>query len=246
MRGSCLCGAVEFQAEPPLRPVIACHCTQCRKTSGHYWAATSVPQDRFQWIRSDGLRWFQSSPHAQRGFCGTCGASLFWKPDGEERISIAAGSLDGETGLSIEIHWHLEDSGDYYSRPSQAKTLHASCLCGANRFDIAGPMGEVWACHCTQCRKLSGHFSASFDAAEGDLRWSVKDLAEYRTPGGAQRGFCAACGSSLYFRAADGGFAVEAGAVDNPTGGHLAHHIFTADKGDYYTLCDGLPQSTGV
>ena len=246
MHGSCLCGAVEFQADPPLRPVIACHCTQCRKTSGHYWAATSVPLARFHLIRSHGLRWFQSSAQARRGFCGTCGASLFWQPEAEDRISVAAGALDGETGLSIESHWHLPDAGDYYTSPRQASTLQASCLCGANRFSLPGPMGEVWACHCTQCRKLSGHFSASFDVPEGDLRWSAKQLAEYSTPGGGRRGFCTACGSSLYFRAGDGEFSVEAGAVDSPTGGHLARHIFTDNKGDYYDLTDGLPQSAGA
>ena len=70
-------------------------------------------------------------------------------------------------------------------------------------------------------------------------------LAEYVTPGGGQRGFCSGCGSSLYFRAADGAFSVEAGVVDAPTGGWLARHIFVADKGDYYTLADGLPQHAG-
>ena len=40
--GSCLCGAVKFTVEGELKPPDACHCTQCRKTSGHYWAATNV------------------------------------------------------------------------------------------------------------------------------------------------------------------------------------------------------------
>lgn len=115
MRGSCLCGSVAFEVEEPLRAVIACHCSQCRKTSGHFWAATAVPLDRFRLLQDDGLRWFQSSATARRGFCGNCGASLFWKPEGEDRISIAAGSLDGPTGLSIASHWHLEDKGDYYT-----------------------------------------------------------------------------------------------------------------------------------
>jgi hypothetical protein len=106
-------------------------------------------------------------------------------------------------------------------------------------------MGAVGACHCTQCRKLSGHYSASFDAPEAPLIWQARKVAEFVTPGGGQRGFCPDCGSSLYFRAKDGGFSVEAGCIDNPTGGQLASHIFVADKGDYYTLDDGLPQHSG-
>jgi hypothetical protein len=33
------------------------------------------------------------------------------------------------------------------------------------------------------------------------------------------------------------------GAFDAPTGTRLAKHIFVADKGDYYGIADGLPQS---
>ncbi|MGV8985084.1 MAG: GFA family protein [Cypionkella sp.] len=245
MHGSCLCGAVVFEAGSPLRPVIACHCTQCRKTSGHFWAATSVPLDQFHLTCEEGLRWFQSSPQARRGFCGICGASLLWKLEGEDRISLAAGALDGPTGLCIESEWHLADAGDYYTAQTEAESLHGSCLCGANHFTLSGPMGEVTACHCTQCRKLSGHFAASFDVAEAALHWHSKSVAEYSTPGGSQRGFCPTCGSSLYFRI-DDAFSVEAGCVENPTGGHLARHIFTANKGDYYTLTDGLSQSAGA
>ena len=61
-------------------------------------------------------------------------------------------------------------------------------------------------------------------------------------PGGGVRGFCTDCGSGLYFRAADGAFSLEAGAIESPSGGQLARHIFVADKGDYYALTDGLPQ----
>lgn len=251
MRGSCLCGGVVFEVKPPLREVVACHCTQCRKQSGHFWAATSVPHDRFRLTEGRGLAWYRASPEAQRGFCRDCGAFLFWQPEGEARISFAAGALDGPTGLRMAEHWFGEDAGDYYApegpppAPTEARTLHGSCLCGANRFTLPGPMGEVGACHCTQCRKLSGHYSASFDAEEAALDWQARNVAEYVTPGGGQRGYCPDCGSSLYFRAKDGGFSVEAGCIANPTGGRLASHIFVADKGDYYTLDDGLPQFPG-
>jgi hypothetical protein len=115
--GGCLCGAVRFQADPPLRDVVACHCTQCRKWSGHYWAATSVPRDRFRLTRDDGLAWYRASPAARRGFCEVCGASLFWEPDDEPRIAIAGGALDGPTGLAEARHIFCADKGDYYALP---------------------------------------------------------------------------------------------------------------------------------
>ncbi len=243
MKGSCLCGAVAFEVDAPLRPVIACHCTQCRKTSGHFWAASSVPEAAFRLTRDDGLQWYRSSDIAERGFCGQCGASLFWHPFGQGTMHFAPGALDGPTGLKVAEEWYLEDAGDYYTNPRPAKMLTGSCLCGANLFTLNGDMGEVTACHCTQCRKTSGHFAASFDVEEDELIWAARVVREHETPGGSQRGFCPRCGSSLYFRAANGAFAVEAGVIDNPTGGRLTAHIHVVDKGDYYELTDGLPQA---
>ena len=253
LHGACLCGAVAFEVVPPMRDVIACHCTQCRKISGHYWAASTVPLDRFRVTGDAGLAWFRSSPAAVRGFCRHCGASLFWKPEGEERMSFAAGALDGPTGLVTAEHIFTEDAGDYYApegpppRPGiAAGTVQASCLCGGARFSLPRPQGEIGACHCGQCRKLSGHYSASFDADETTLDWQASDtLAEFETPGGGRRGFCTGCGAGLYFRARDGGFSVEAGVIDGPTGLRLASHIFVAEKGDYYMIDDGLPQFAG-
>ena len=43
-RGSCNCGGVKYTVTGPLREVIACHCGQCRKQTGHYYAATNAKQ----------------------------------------------------------------------------------------------------------------------------------------------------------------------------------------------------------
>ena len=113
-KGSCECGAVMFELSGNLRPPIACHCTQCRKTSGHYWTATQVATEDLKITKDDGLKWFRSSDWAQRGFCQECGSSLFWKMDGEGRTSVGAGTLDGDTGLQTEKHICMADKGDYY------------------------------------------------------------------------------------------------------------------------------------
>lgn len=109
--GGCLCGAVRYQARGALRPVIACHCMQCRKTSGHHVAATSAPRNSVE-ISGD-VTWFASSPDARRGFCGICGSNLFWDGPGSH-LSIFAGTLDGPTGLQVSGHIFCADKGDYY------------------------------------------------------------------------------------------------------------------------------------
>lgn len=110
-RGGCLCGAVRYETEGPLRPVVACHCTQCRKTSGHHVAATSAPRDGM--VIEGTVQWYQSSPDARRGFCPVCGSNLFWDGPGRH-LSIFAGTLDAPSGLRLEGHIFCADKGDYY------------------------------------------------------------------------------------------------------------------------------------
>lgn len=121
--GSCLCGAVKFEISGELRPVLSCHCGQCRKTSGHFWAATQVSVDGLKIVSEETLTWFRSSDWAKRGFCSTCGSSLFWKMDEENYISVAAGSLDGPTDLETKAHIFMEDKGDYYEINDGAEQL---------------------------------------------------------------------------------------------------------------------------
>lgn len=113
--GSCLCGGVAFTLTGPLRPSVACHCGQCRKTSGHYWSATQVSAEQFELTQDGTLKWFASSTEARRGFCDTCGASMFWMHEADGgAISIASGTLDSPTGLQTDKHIYVADKGDYY------------------------------------------------------------------------------------------------------------------------------------
>lgn len=112
--GGCLCGAVRYEVTGPLRPVLACHCEMCRRQSGHFVAATAARHEHVRLVKSEGLRWYRSSPEARRGFCGTCGSSLFWEPDDKRHISIMAGTLDRPTGLTLTGHLFAGAAGDYY------------------------------------------------------------------------------------------------------------------------------------
>jgi hypothetical protein len=114
MKGSCLCGGVAFEITGPMRPVVACHCSQCRKQSGHFAAFTACNDAHLQFDGKDTLAWYRASDSAQRGFCHVCGSLLFWKGDGRDYTSVAAGVLDGATGLKIEGHIYCADKGDYY------------------------------------------------------------------------------------------------------------------------------------
>ena len=113
--GGCLCGGVRYEIHGPLRDVIACHCSQCRRMTGHFLAATAASREHFMLTAADTLQWYSASPEARRGFCRICGSTLFWDGKGRGYLSIAAGSLDGPTSLKLVQHIYVADKGDYYT-----------------------------------------------------------------------------------------------------------------------------------
>lgn len=113
-KGSCNCGGVTFTVAGDLPPPSLCHCGQCRRQSGHAWASTRTAEEAVTFETDATLTWYASSDVAKRGFCSVCGAFLFWKHLEEPEISIAMGSLEMPTGLSLGKHIFVADKGDYY------------------------------------------------------------------------------------------------------------------------------------
>ncbi len=115
--GSCLCGAVKYETTGELRPVVACHCTQCRKLTGHFMAATASLLKDFTITKDEGLVWYASSQSAKRGFCGECGSQLFWQHNEALHLSITAGTLDDDNNIGFWGHIFCSDKGSYYEIP---------------------------------------------------------------------------------------------------------------------------------
>jgi hypothetical protein len=113
-KGACLCGAVRFEIEGTLPAPNACHCSQCRKQSGHFWASTDVRRDALKIHGSGRVTWFRSSEKVQRGFCSTCGSFLFWDPIGRDKIAVAMGAFEKPTDSRLAMHIFVADKGDYY------------------------------------------------------------------------------------------------------------------------------------
>ena len=114
LTGSCLCGAVRFKIDGRMRTIVACHCSQCRKQTSNFLAATNAESNDVTFAETRGLTWFKSSDIAERGFCKECGSLLFWRRFDSQTLSISAGSLDGETGLFICEHIYVADKPDWY------------------------------------------------------------------------------------------------------------------------------------
>ena len=113
-KGSCLCGAVNFEVVGDLPAPDACHCSMCRRQSGHFWASTDVPRAALTVKGEESLTWFQASEKVRRGFCSVCGSYLFWDPIGHARTAVAMGAFDRPTGTKLGKHIFTADKGDYY------------------------------------------------------------------------------------------------------------------------------------
>jgi hypothetical protein len=113
-KGSCLCGGVRFEVTCELPPPDACHCVQCRKHSGHYFASTNVPRSAIDIHGQENVAWYQSSAKVRRGFCSKCGSSLFWDPPARDWIGVAMGAFDSPTGTHLALHIFVAEKGDYY------------------------------------------------------------------------------------------------------------------------------------
>lgn len=127
----------------------------------------------------------------------------------------------------------------------EPKPLTGRCLCGAVEFQLTPPVRDVIVCHCRQCAQWTGYAVAATAVAieNFEVTRGAGDIGWYRSSGHADRGFCKVCGSSLFWRPADGTrMSVLAGSLEPPTGLHVGAHIFTANKSDYYQIGDGAPQ----
>jgi hypothetical protein len=113
-QGSCLCGAVRFEVEGELPGPDACHCSQCRKSSGHYFASSDVPRSALRVSGEEHVTWYRSSEKVRRGFCSICGSTLFWDPIGRDWTAVAMGAFEAPTGTRLAKHIFTADKGDYY------------------------------------------------------------------------------------------------------------------------------------
>lgn len=114
------------------------------------------------------------------------------------------------------------------------------CLCGRVLYQTQAAFGPATACHCTQCRKITGSYSIAAPVPAADLiiqgapKWFAASAS-------ARRGFCPDCGSYLFWDEGDGLIWVSLGTVDGSSGTRLENHIFCAYKGDEYDLADAVP-----
>ena len=139
--GGCLCGAVRFELAIAPTTYGACHCGMCRKFSGGIELGLEVPPGGVTWTGEDNVGVFKSSQWAERGFCKTCGSSLFWRLTApgpmQGLLSLSAGALDSMDGLTFasEVYIDNKPASHAFAGTNRKQMTEADVMAMVAAFD---------------------------------------------------------------------------------------------------------------
>ena len=112
MKGSCLCGGVEYEVDQLDMPITHCHCRTCRKAHAASYASTAgVMREHFRWLKGeDMLKAFESSPGKLRYFCSSCGSHVVAERPEQLHVIVRVATLDDDPGMRPQAHiWCSHD-----------------------------------------------------------------------------------------------------------------------------------------
>jgi len=300
-QGRCLCGAVRFEVAPPAE-VGACHCGMCRRWGGGGPLLGGIATAAVNITVGDALRWYASSSWGERGFCGACGSSLFWRQKGAlDGWLVCIAALADADAPRLDQHIFIDDKPAYYDFAGDAPRLtgaeftakvvrempfakrifiraflalaklkkhpapaagddkRGACLCGGVKFNLPHAPSDASMCHCGQCRRWGGGAGVVCVDGTGATLESADTLKWYRSSAKSARGFCGACGTPLFWRAADGDgdgdggdkdagdiTDICAGALQDDRGLTVSRHIYIDDKPAYYEIAGTAERLTGA
>lgn len=121
--------------------------------------------------------------------------------------------------------------------------MKGTCLCGAIEV-VAPDQHDVGLCHCAMCRRWSGGPMFAVHCDTG-VQFVGATPTAYRSSDWAERGFCATCGTHLFYHLLPSDeYILPAGLFqDEPL--RLASQIFIDEKPDFYALANDTPTMTG-
>ena len=163
--GKCLCGKVDFIADT--EPEVGmCHCKMCRRWGGGLPLAGLYGKVSLN--SEETLTWWKSSPWGERGFCGECGSSLFWRSPGDERWVLSVGALDDESGLKTARHIYIDEKSSFYNLSDDAPQSTGVEFAATTMRELGSRFGEEFLANALkQMRSHSG--DAFVDKVEQSL-----------------------------------------------------------------------------
>ena len=106
LRGSCLCGAIQYEIPDELLYAAYCHCSECRRFSGSAFSAIGgIGKDQLQIITGkDQIKYFRKTEASNMAFCEVCGSSLFAEKPLKGLVHLRLGTLMDSPSLTPQAH----------------------------------------------------------------------------------------------------------------------------------------------
>lgn len=115
--GSCHCGRVEVHMPASSAGIVACHCADCQKLHGGFFALLAADRADVRWAGEENIQWYRSSAENERGFCGNCGSRLAKRPVAGSRILVSAGLFERTLPRKVIKNLWVEQKPAWYEAP---------------------------------------------------------------------------------------------------------------------------------
>ena len=123
MIGSCLCGSIKYEIDPPFKIFQYCHCSRCRKFTGSVHSANLfVPVSQFRWLEGQGQVGkydLKEAKYLTTSFCKQCGSSLPWEVKGIPNIVVPVGTLDEDPKIKPQQNIYCSSQASWYVESSE-------------------------------------------------------------------------------------------------------------------------------
>ena len=130
---------------------------------------------------------------------------------------------------------------------SDAQQMTGHCLCGAVTYKTEIEDRELGVCHCSMCRRWAGGPFFVLTAKRGIEFHGAEHVGVFRSSDYGERGFCKACGTTLFWRMQDGSHTViSAMTADDLSAVKLSHEIFIDEKPEFYSFSQDTKKMTGA
>lgn len=116
LQSQCLCQGVSIVGALPSLWCAHCHCSQCQRAHGAAFV-TWIGMKASACEVSDPdnlLRWYASSPGAERGFCSRCGSSLAFRSQRwPEELHLTVANLSSAPDRAPQTHVFWDSHVDW-------------------------------------------------------------------------------------------------------------------------------------
>ncbi len=118
--GQCHCGGVKVSVPQQACGVVACHCEDCQRLHGNFFAMLAAPADSVVWSGDLQPQWYDSSPASRRAHCPRCGSRLAKQARDSNRVLVSAGLFSRHLPRRIERQVFTESKPDWYDLPASS------------------------------------------------------------------------------------------------------------------------------